>query len=223
LAKYLTAKEVKEQYNVHISTLLRWSKEGIIHPIKTVGGHRRYDESELQTLMGKTMENKGNRCAIYARVSTKKQAGSGNLTRQLERLQGIANRRKYVLIAEYQEVASGLNENRKELSKLLKAVANGEVDIILIEYRDRLARFGFKYLKEFCRQFHVAIEEVDDRPNKEPQEELVEDMIAIVTSFSARLYGKRGGKVAKKLVKVIESEVTTSENDSDGHHPGTNQ
>ncbi|SHF65504.1 hypothetical protein SAMN02745133_03181 [Desulforamulus putei DSM 12395] len=60
----------------------------------------------------------------------------------------------------------------------------------------------FPYLKEFCRQFNVVIEEVDDRPNKEPQEELVEDMIAIVTGFSARLYGKRGGRVAKKLVQV---------------------
>lgn len=222
MAKYLTAKEVKEQYNVHISTLHRWSREGIIHPIKTVGGHRRYDESELQALMGKTIEIKGNRCAIYARVSTKKQANSENLTRQLERLQGVAKRRKYAIVAEYQEVASGLNENRKELSRLLKATANGEIDIILIEYRDRLARFGFKYLKEFCRQFHVAIEEVDDRPSKEPQEELVEDMIAIVTSFSARLYGKRGGRVAKKLAKVIESEVTASENNSDGHNHGTN-
>ncbi len=114
----------------------------------------------------------------------------------------------------------GLNENRKELSRLLKAVGNGQVDIVLIEYRDRLARFGYKYLKEYCQQFNVAIEEVDDRPNKEPQEELVEDMIAIVTSFSARLYGERGGSVAKKLAKVIESEVTASENNSDGNNPG---
>lgn len=205
MAKYLTAKEVKELYNLHISTLHRWSKEGIIHPIKTPGGHRRYDENELLALMGKAIEIKGNRCAIYARVSTKKQADSGNLTRQLERLQRIARRRKYAVVAEYREVASGLNENRKELSRLLKTIANNEIDIVLIEYRDRLARFGYKYLKTFCQQFNVAIEEVDDRPGKEPQEELVGDMIAIVTSFSARLYGKRGGIVAKKLAKVIES------------------
>ncbi|SHF52463.1 AAA domain-containing protein, partial [Desulforamulus putei DSM 12395] len=92
----------------------------------------------------KTVEIKGNRCAIYARVSTKKQADNGNLIRQLERLQGIAKRRKYAVVAEYQEVASGLNENRKELSKLLKIIAGGQVNIVLIEYRDRLARFGYK-------------------------------------------------------------------------------
>ncbi|MEW6065037.1 MAG: MerR family DNA-binding transcriptional regulator, partial [Bacillota bacterium] len=73
MRKYLTAKEVKKLYNLHISTLHRWSREGIIHPIKTAGGHRRYDESELLAVMGKTVEIKGNRCAIYARVSTKKQ------------------------------------------------------------------------------------------------------------------------------------------------------
>ncbi|WP_003543353.1 recombinase family protein [Desulfotomaculum nigrificans] len=94
-----------------------------IHPIKTAGGHRRYDESELLAVIGKTVEIKGNRCAIYARVSTKKQADNGNLIRQLERLQGVAKRRKYAVVAEYQEVASGLNENRKELSKLLKKLS----------------------------------------------------------------------------------------------------
>lgn len=57
---------------------------------------------------------------------------------------------------------------------------------------------------------------------KSPQEELVDDMIAIVTSFSARIYGKRGGRVAKKLAKVIEREVTASENNSDGDGPGIN-
>lgn len=115
MARYLTAKDVKKLYNLHLSTLHRWSKEGIIHPIKTAGGHRRYDENELLAVMGKTIEIKGSRCAIYARVSTKKQADNGNLTRQLEWLQGIAKRRKYTVVAEYQEVASGLNENRKNI------------------------------------------------------------------------------------------------------------
>lgn len=91
-------------------------------------------------------------------------------------------------------------------------VCNEQIDIILIEYRDRLARFGYKYLKQFCDKFNVVIEEVDDKPKKEPQEELVEDMIAIVTSFSARIYGKRGGRTAKKLAELIKQEVTALEN-----------
>jgi predicted site-specific integrase-resolvase len=88
----------------------------------------------------------------------------------------------------------------------------------VVEYRDRLARFGFGYLKEFCGSFNVWIDEVDDRcPAKEPEEELVEDMISIVTNSSARLYGKRGGRVAKKLSDILaEEEVATGEDHGDG-------
>jgi len=129
--------------------------------------------------------------------------------------------RCYAVIGEYKETASGMNENRKQLAVLMDKVAEGKVDIILIEYRDRLARFGFKYLSRFCQQFGAVVSEVDDRPAKEPQEELVEDMIAIVTSFSTRLYGKRGGRVAKKLIKTIESEVEGDEDNSQGSNSGT--
>ena len=119
-------------------------------------------------------------------------------------------------MAEYQDVASGLNERRKELGALLKGAREGRFDVILIQYRDRLARFGFGYLKEFCGSFKVRIDEVDDRPVKEPQEELVEDMISIVTSFSARLYGKRGGRIVKKLSDILKEEEVTNTNEDDG-------
>jgi len=224
MEKYLTAKQIHELYNLSSTTLLRWEKKGQLHPIKTTGGHRRYKESELMVALGFTENTpRGGRCALYARVSTQKQADSGNLDRQLGRLKEIAKRRGYAVVAEYKEIASGMNENRKQLAQLMDSVTDGKIDIVLVEYRDRLARFGFKYLNRYFQQFRVIINEVDDRPAKEPQEELVEDMIAIVTSFSARLYGKRGGRVAKKLAKVIESEVTASENDGDGTNSGINK
>ena len=200
MERYLTAKQINELYNFSSATLRRWESDGNLHPIKTAGGHRRYKESELLALLGfADAAPRGGRCALYARVSTQKQADSGNLDRQLDRLREIAKRRGYAVVSEYKEIASGMNENRKQLAQLMDCVADGKIDIILIEYRDRLARFGFKYLTRYCQQFRVIVDEADDRPAKEPQEELVEDMIAIVTSFSARLYGKSGGRVAKKV------------------------
>ena len=71
-----------------------------------------------------------------------------------------------------------------------------------------------RYLEDELHKFNVRVEETEDRPEKEPQEELVEDMIAIVTGFSASIYGKRGGKIAKKIVDLVESEVSGSENHS---------
>jgi len=218
MENYLMAKEITAKYKIHAASLRRWEKQGLLHPLRTGGGHRRYSESELLTVMGAGPQGAGlgNRCAIYGRVSTREQADSGNLQRQMERWREIAKRRNYVVVAEYQDVASGLNEHRKELGALLKGVGEGRFDIILIEYRDRLARFGFGYLKEFCGSFKVRIDEVDDRPAKEPQEELVEDMIAIVTGFSARLYGKRGGRVVKKLSGILREEEVTNTNEDDG-------
>jgi predicted site-specific integrase-resolvase len=69
-----------------------------------------------------------------------------------------------------------------------------EVDKIVIEYHDRLARFGFRYLENHCRQMGVEIEVMEDNDSKEPDQEMVEDLIAIITSFSARLYGTIGGR-----------------------------
>ena len=69
--------------------------------------------------------------------------------------------------------------------------------------------------------YGVTIEVIETNEEKSPQEELVNDLISIVTSLSARLYGKRGGMVAKKLAKVIESEAPASENNSVGDNPGT--
>ena len=141
MEKYLTAKQIHYLYNLSPTTLLRWEKKGDLHPIKTTGGHRRYKESELLALLGFAQNMpRGGRCALYARVSTQKQADSGNLDRQLGRLKEIAKRRGYAVVAEYKEIASG--------------------------------------------------------------------------SFSARLYGKRGGRVTKKLTSIIEKEVSANENDS---------
>jgi putative resolvase len=84
--------------------------------------------------------------------------------------------------------------------------------VIVIEYKGQLARFGYKYLEQYYRSCGVEIDIMELDEEKSAQEELVEDMIAIVTSFSARIYGKRGGRVAKKLTELIEQEVEVYEN-----------
>jgi len=209
---YLTATEIKKIYKLGLSSLKYWESQGILHPIRTPGGHRRYSESEIQSMMGLNKSIQGKRCSIYARVSTQKQADNGNLERQFERLLDYSRRNNYDAVSFHKEVASGLNENRKELKKLLTIVSEEKIDILLIEYKDRLARFGYKYLESFCNAFGVTIIEIEKQESKEPQEELVEDMISIVTSFSARIYGKRGGCVAKKLKNLIKGEINSNEN-----------
>jgi len=123
----------------------------------------------------------------------------------------------YQVVGVLTEVASGLNERRPQLRKALKQIATGQADILVVEYRDRLARFGFEYLDLFITAFDGRIEVLETTNGQSPNEELVNDLIAIVTSFSARIYGKRGGKrVAQQVEKTLKGALG---NDSGNDHP----
>ena len=101
------------------------------------------------------------------------------------------------------DVGSGLNDNRKGLNKLLKKVMNDEVDRIFINYKDRLTRFGFNYLKTICDHHDVNIIIVSDEElNKSQEEELAEDIISVIHSFSGNLHRSRS-----KIKKEIEVEL----------------
>lgn len=114
----------------------------------------------------------------------------------------------------FKEVASGINENRKQLLKLLNGLKEKQAEFVIVEYKDRLARFGYEYLYKYITDIGASVVIVDTKENKDIQQELVEDLIAITTSFSARIYGARGGRVAKKLQQIIESEVDIVEDNS---------
>jgi len=196
--KLYTQAEAATQFGLSRRSLIRYEEEGLIEPVRTPGGQRRYPESELLRLYGlelKTRETSG-AAAIYSRVSTRKQADAGNLERQTQRLRAHCQSAGYEVIAVFEEIASGINENRRGLRKLLKMVVVGKVNVIVVEYKDRLARFGYKYLELLCKSHGARIEAIEEKASDDENEELVKDLISVVTSFSARLYPKRGRKSA---------------------------
>lgn len=213
--KLLTQKEACEYLNISRTTILRWEKEGKISPLRTTGKHRRYKVDDLNELFGNSSTKLENRnCLIYSRVSTKKQEESGNLARQTNRLLEYAVKNKYHIVDIYQEVGSGINENRKKLTQLLKRVQDNEISYLIIEYKDRLARFGFAYLEQYCNSHNVEIVLLEKQEEKDLNKEMVEDMISIITSFSARIYGKRGGKKVQETLDNLEKEDEKYENNS---------
>ena len=140
---------------------------------------------------------------IYARVSTNEQKNRGDLDRQIDYItrEIIAKNPKNLKV--FSEVGSGLNDNRKELKKLLDMVMNDEVDRIFILYKDRLTRFGFNYLEQICNKFGTEIIVISEEiQEKSIQEELAEDIISIIHSFSGKLYGTRN-KIKEKLEKEL--------------------
>ena len=196
--------EVAKILNISWSTVKRWVKEGKIKAIRV--GHRwRIPESEILRLLG---EKKGEetRCVIYARVSSHKQKRDGNLDRQVERLRQYASAKGYKIIDIITDVASGLKEDRKGLHKLFDLVVRRKVDVVLVEFKDRLTRFGFEYLQRFFTSHGVRIEVVEEGEPKSYMEELIEDFIAIMTSFASRIYGRRSQKF-RKLKKCVKEVV----------------
>ena len=133
--------------------------------------------------------------AIYSRVSSSR--NRSNLDSQCERLTQYCAARGYRVVRTIKEVGSGVNDQRKRFLSLLK---DGDVQVIVVEHRDRATRFGFNYIQALLGQQNRHIEVINEAEND--KDELMQDLIAIITSFVARYYGQRRAK--RKTEKIIE-------------------
>lgn len=141
----------------------------------------------------------------YARVSSHDQKKHGDLDRQSMRLMQAVGGPAEVI----QDTGSGLNAKRKGLSKLIDMVIAGDVETVYITHQDRITRFGYEYLERFFKVFGTEIVVTEDRLDQTAQEELVEDMMSLLASFSGKLYGMSSSKrkeVAEKAASIIEKE-----------------
>ncbi|MFP3268252.1 MAG: IS607 family transposase [Desulfurococcales archaeon] len=188
MEKLYTLKEAKKLLGVTTKTIQRWDKEGKIRVVRTVGGRRRIPESEIKRILGLREE----RVVVgYARVSSTTQ--KDDLERQKQLIHSYAKDRGYGEIQILDDVGSGLDENRKGFLRLLEMVTERKVSKVIVAYEDRLTRFGFETLRRMFQAFGTAIEVINSR-EKAPQEELVEDLITIVSHFAGKLYGMRSHK-----------------------------
>jgi excisionase family DNA binding protein len=195
----LKISEVARILNVHPQTLRRWENEGKIKPIR-VNGQRRYNRDEIEQLQsGDEFQHSTTRTnVIYCRVSSRKQ--ESDLQRQVKFMQRIYPNDEVIT-----DVGSGVNFKRPGMQALLERVCSGEIGRIAIAYKDRLARIGYDLFKQIAKIFGCEIVVVNNVETS-PEEELVEDLITITTSFSARVHGLRkyadqmsDDKITKKI------------------------
>lgn len=199
--KLITIKKAAEILSVSDETLRNWEKDNKIVPVYTAGGHRRYKSEDIEQMAGKIVElpKQANRAAIYARVSTSDQKTHGDLERQIGRLSSEAVKRGYSVVSIFDEVASGMNDKRIKLHKLMDLAIENKIDIVLIEHKDRLTRFMFDYLVKFFNSHRVKIIWTDDvLTNKSFEQELTEDILSLMASFSAKIYSRRAKENRKK-------------------------
>ena len=178
-------------------SVIRYCNSGILPCHHTEYGHRRITAEDLFQYLethglayDDTVNNKHD--VIYARVSTHKQANRGDLERQVDTIKLFAINHNVQNLIVKTDIGSGLNDNRKGLSKLIDMVQKDEVNRIFVLHKDRLTRFGFRYLKQVCDFHNVQIIVVSDEiDNKSQSEELAEDIIALIHSFSGNLTSLR--------------------------------
>ncbi|WP_061995857.1 IS607 family transposase [Clostridium sp. ATCC 25772] len=183
-------------------TLRDWDKKGVLKPQHVApSGYRYYSQEQLNHFLGiKGIETK--KVIGYCRVSSHKQ--KDDLARQIENVKTYMYAKGYQFEI-IQDIGSGINYSKKGLNQLIDMITNSEVEKIVILYKDRLLRFGFEIIENLCNKYGTTIEIIDNTEKTEEQE-LVEDLIQIVTVFSCTLQGKRANKVNKMIKELLESD-----------------
>ena len=203
--KYYSSKDVTKILGVTAQTLRNWDKEGKLKPSYTKSnGYRYYSEDVILSYTQERKTKKDVNVVLYARVSSKKQ--QDDLERQISNLKEYAKDKyeKYDVIS---DIGSGINYEKPGLKRLIEMINKKQVDIIVVLYKDRLLRFGFELIENLCDKYGTTIEIIDNTEKTEEQE-LVEDLIQIVTVFSCRLQGKRANKAKKMIKELLENDTS---------------
>ena len=186
---------------VSAQTLRNWDKNGKLHSHHTSSnGYRYYSHEQLNQVMN--IKPNLNRIVIgYCRVSSNKQ--KDDLERQIEdmKLYLTSQGKPFEIIS---DIGSGINYKKKGLKELIRRISQNKVEKVVVLYKDRLLRFGFELVEYIASLYNCDIEIIDNTEKPE-QEELVEDLVEIITVFSCKLQGKRANK-ARKLVEELTDE-----------------
>jgi len=168
-------------------TLQKWDRKGILKAHRSPTNRRYYTHDQYLAYRGLVAQEQG-LTLVYARVSGVAQ--KPDLANQVKALETYCREQQIKVDEWMQDIGSGLNYKRKHFNQLMELVELGQVRRIIIAHRDRLVRFGYEYFEAFCERHHTELVVVNG-DSLSPEQELVRDLIAIVTVFSARLHGLR--------------------------------
>lgn len=210
LESYLSIHKVSVILGVTPQTLRKWEQSGYFVPAqKRANGYRYYSKTQVEEFSEKLniVKNKNRINIGYCRVSTSKQ--KDDLLRQVENLELYLKSLKqpYEII---KDVGSGINYSKKGLIDLLDRIGKNKVDTVYVLYKDRLVRFGYELIEKIA-DLHGTKIVILDNEDKTKEQELVEDLMQIITVFSCRLHGKRAAKTKQLMQDLIAEDVSLDE------------
>src|SRR5437588_6759987 len=180
-------KEFGELIGKSVITLQKWDRKGILKAHRSPTNRRYYTHDQYLTYRGLVAQEQG-LTIVYARVSGVAQ--KPDLANQMKALEAYCQQHTITVDEWMSDSGSGLNYKRKNFNRLMEMIELGQVRRLIIAHRDRLVRFGYEYFEAFCERHHTELVVINGEAMS-PELELVRDLIAIVTVFSARLHGLR--------------------------------
>lgn len=199
--RLISINEASKQLGVSISTLRRWDKSGVLVAEKTPNGHRRYDINKLNPNLLHGIGNKDRKTVAYARVSSHDQ--KDDLERQIQVLELYCAKQGWTFEI-INDLGSGMNYHKKGLKQLLDDILNDKIGRLVLTHKDRLLHFGAELVFALCEARNVEVVIINQGENLSFEEELAQDVLEIITVFSARLYGSRSKK-NKKLLEAVKA------------------
>jgi putative resolvase len=198
--RLVSIKEAAELLGVSKSRLRAWDAAGKFTSVRTPGNCRRYRLSDIRRFQGlaEQEEGKTDAIAVYVRVSSHEQKQKGDLERQKGRALQHCAEKGYRVAHVLEEVGSGMNDGRAKLHRLFKLAIDRQISRVVVEHKDRLTRFAFGVFEVFFKSHGIEVEWLEDVLPKSYEAELVEDMISLMSSFSARIYGRRSAENQRK-------------------------
>src|SRR5579859_132123 len=180
-------------------TLQEWDRKGILKAYRTPTNRRYYTHEQYIQIAGASIRRQ---IVVYSRVSSAGQ--KEDLKRQQEALRDYCTQHGKVADEWLQDIGSSLNYERKQFVQLMERVEAGEVGEIIIAHKDRLVRFGYEWFQGFCQR-HGAVITIMNAKTLSSEEEVTQDLLSIIHSFSSRLYGLR--KYRKQIRDIVETHA----------------
>ncbi|MHB1731277.1 MAG: IS607 family transposase [Leptospirillum sp.] len=194
--------DAAKSLGVSVTTLRRWEVSGKLVPEHTAGGHCRYDLAKLRPEWFRTSDESARKTVAYARVSRRDQ--KDDLERQKQVLELYCARQGWTFEI-VSDLGSGMNYHKKGLKRLLDDIIAGQAGRLVITHKDRLLRFGAELVFAICEAKKVEVVILNQGEDTTFEEDLANDVLEIITVFSARLYGSRSHKNRKLLDGIRKS------------------
>ena len=203
MSKLSSIKQAANQLGVSVSTLRRWDETGVLVAQRTPKGHRRYDLSKINPNLTRNKVEQQRKTIAYARVSSHDQ--KSDLQRQIEMLELYCSAQGWSFEV-ISDLGSGMNYHKKGLKRLLDDILDNKIDRLVLTHKDRLLRFGAELVFALCEARQVEVVIINQGENLSFEEELAQDVLEIITVFSARLYCSRSKK-NKKLIEAVKASL----------------